>query len=44
MIRATIEGLTEEEEKILIKSLDKLNNFFKEKYNLNKVNKEKNDE
>ncbi|MCR1934919.1 MarR family transcriptional regulator [Clostridium tepidum] len=44
MIRVTIEGLTEEEEKILIKSLDKLNNFFKEKYHLNKVNKEKNNE
>lgn len=29
MIKATIEGLTEEEEEILIRSLEKLNNFFK---------------
>jgi len=34
MVRATIEGLSEDEERVLIKSLDKLNNFFKEKYNL----------
>jgi DNA-binding MarR family transcriptional regulator len=34
MVKATIEGLEEEEEKILIKSLDKLNKFFKEKYDL----------
>lgn len=40
MIKATIEGITKEEEKILISSLDKLNNFFKEKYNL-KDKKEK---
>ncbi|WP_251860601.1 MarR family transcriptional regulator [Clostridium sp. Marseille-Q2269] len=40
MIRATIEGLTKEEETVLIKSLDKLNNFFKEKYALKKyINK-----
>lgn len=32
MIKATIEGLTEEEETILINSLEKLNDFFK-KYN-----------
>ncbi|HGG0418601.1 MarR family transcriptional regulator [Clostridium botulinum] len=44
MIKATIDGLTEEEERVLIKSLDKLNKFFKEKYSLNKVNKEKNNE
>ncbi|WP_415803803.1 MarR family winged helix-turn-helix transcriptional regulator, partial [Hathewaya histolytica] len=34
MIKATIEGLTEEEEKVLINSLEKLNNFFRENYNL----------
>ena len=44
MIKATIDGLTEEEERVLIKSLDKLNKFFKEKDSLNKVNKEKNNE
>jgi DNA-binding MarR family transcriptional regulator len=32
MIKATIDGLTEEEENILIKSLDKLNTFFKHNY------------
>lgn len=36
MVKATIEGLTEQEEDILIKSLDKLNNFFKEKYHLHR--------
>lgn len=40
MIKATIEGITKEEERILISSLGKLNNFFKEKYNL-KDKKEK---
>lgn len=34
MVRATIDGLNEEEEHILIKSLEKLNTFFKEKYEL----------
>lgn len=34
MVKATIEGLTEEEEGILVKSLGKLNEFFKSKYNL----------
>jgi len=34
MVKATIEGLTEEEEKILVKSLGKVNEFFKSKYNL----------
>ena len=34
MVKATIEGLTEEEEGILVKSLEKLNEFFKSKYNL----------
>ncbi|GAA0069511.1 MarR family transcriptional regulator [Clostridium sardiniense] len=32
MINATIEGLSEEEEKILISSLDRLNEFFKVNY------------
>lgn len=36
MVKATIDGLTKEEEGILIKSLDKLNNFFKEKYHLHR--------
>lgn len=39
MIKATIEGLNEDEEKILVSSLEKLNLFFKEKYHLE--NKEK---
>ncbi|MBU3190110.1 MarR family transcriptional regulator [Clostridium bowmanii] len=34
MVLATIDGLNDEEEEILIKSLEKLNNFFKEKYKL----------
>lgn len=34
MINNAIEGLSFEEEKILIASLDKLNDFFKEKYKL----------
>lgn len=34
MVKATIEGLTEEEEEVLVKSLGKLNEFFKSKYNL----------
>ena len=34
MIKATVEGLTEEEEKVLISSLEKLNEFFKEKNKL----------
>lgn len=34
MVKATIDGLNDEEEEILIKSLEKLNNFFKEKYKL----------
>ncbi|RXM57626.1 MarR family winged helix-turn-helix transcriptional regulator [Clostridium tetani] len=36
MIKETISGLTDEEEEILIASLEKLNNFFKEKYHLEK--------
>lgn len=34
MIKATINGLSEEENDILVKSLAQLNDFFKEKYNL----------
>ncbi|SEF95165.1 DNA-binding transcriptional regulator, MarR family [Caloramator fervidus] len=34
MIRSIIEGLSEEEEKILINSLEKLKEFFRKKYNL----------
>ncbi len=34
MVHATIDGLNEEEEEILIKSLEKLNDFFKDKYRL----------
>lgn len=34
MIKDTIEGLTEDEEHVLIASLEKLNTFFKEKYKL----------
>lgn len=34
MVHATIDGLNEAEEEVLIKSLEKLNNFFKEKYKL----------
>lgn len=34
MVKATIEGLTKEEEETLVKSLENLNSFFREKYNL----------
>jgi len=34
MVHATIDGLSEDEEEVLIKSLEKLNIFFKEKYRL----------
>ena len=34
MIKATIEGLTDHEEDVLVSSLEKLNVFFKDKYNL----------
>ena len=45
MINATIESLTEEEERVLVKSLEKLNIFLKSKYNLKSKSKkgEKND-
>ena len=39
MIQATVDGLNENEEAVLISSLEKLNEFFKLKYNLS--NKEK---
>ncbi|NMM62096.1 winged helix-turn-helix transcriptional regulator [Clostridium sp. P21] len=44
MVKQAIEGLNEEEEEILIKSLEKLNVFFKNKYNLKTSYKEKIDE
>ncbi|MBU3091095.1 MarR family transcriptional regulator [Clostridium sp. CM028] len=34
MVHATIDGLNAEEEDVLIKSLEKLNDFFKKKYRL----------
>ncbi|MBZ9689674.1 MarR family transcriptional regulator [Clostridium estertheticum] len=34
MVHSTIDGLNNDEEEVLIKSLEKLNNFFKEKYKL----------
>lgn len=34
MIKETIDGLTQDEESSLVKALDKLNNFLKDKYNL----------
>ncbi|MBU3158936.1 MarR family transcriptional regulator [Clostridium frigoris] len=34
MVHATIDGLNEEEEEVLIKSLEKLNDFFKNNYRL----------
>ena len=40
MVKSTIDGLTDMEEKIIIKSLDKLNNFFKYKYELKSNKKE----
>ncbi|GAA0745517.1 MarR family winged helix-turn-helix transcriptional regulator [Clostridium oceanicum] len=43
MVKATIEGLTEEETKVLIRSLDKLNSFFKQKYHLKNVMKKEKD-
>lgn len=39
-----MKGFTEEDEKILIKSLEKLNKFFKSKYNLKIRLKENNNE
>jgi DNA-binding MarR family transcriptional regulator len=34
MVHATIDGLNAQEEEVLIKSLEKLNEFFKEKYRI----------
>jgi DNA-binding MarR family transcriptional regulator len=39
MIRETVKGLTPEEEEVLIRSLEQLNNFFKSKYALSKEEK-----
>lgn len=39
MIRTTIDGLSEDEERILISSLEKLNVFFKEKFTYGKQEK-----
>jgi DNA-binding MarR family transcriptional regulator len=39
MVRETINGLSEQEEEVLVGSLEKLNNFFKSKYNLNSEEK-----
>lgn len=36
MINETIKGLADEEEEVLIRSLEKVNSFFKSKYNLKK--------
>jgi DNA-binding MarR family transcriptional regulator len=44
MIRATIDGLDDDEERILVKSLEKLNHFFKYKYDLKNNLKEKKNE
>lgn len=43
MIKETIQGLTPEEEQILIKSLDKLNTYFKCKYKLGVKKENKNE-
>lgn len=40
MVRETIDGITAEDEEILVKALEKLNSFFKEKYNLSSKKKE----
>nr|WP_246582904.1 MarR family transcriptional regulator [Clostridium mobile] len=40
MVKETISGLSEEEEKVLVSSLEKLNKFFKSKYNLEVEKKE----
>ncbi len=44
MIKASIEELTGEEERILVIALNKINSFFISKYNLNTNLKEKNNE
>jgi DNA-binding MarR family transcriptional regulator len=40
MIKSTIQGLSEQEEQVLVGSLEKLNTFFKSKYNLSERNKD----
>ncbi len=40
MVKESAEGLSQEEEGILIKALEKVNNFFREKYDLNEGSKE----
>lgn len=40
MVRETVQGLTEEEENVLVSSLEKLNNFFKSKYHLKECKKD----
>jgi DNA-binding MarR family transcriptional regulator len=40
MIKATIQDLSEQEEQVLVGSLEKLNIFFKSKYNLSERNKD----
>lgn len=39
MVKSTIEGLNPAEEKVLVYSLEKLNNFFKEKYEINDIDR-----
>lgn len=41
MVKATIKGLSEEEEKLLACALGKLNEFFRYEYNINNNKKEK---
>lgn len=40
MVKESVEGLSKEEEGILIKALEKVNTFFREKYDLNEGSKE----
>lgn len=40
MVKETVEGLSEEQEEVLVESLEKLNNFFKAKYHLTSDKKE----
>ncbi|WP_315117108.1 transcriptional regulator, SarA/Rot family [uncultured Clostridium sp.] len=40
MVKETISGLSKEEEEVLVSSLEKLNKFFKSKYNLEVEKKE----
>lgn len=36
MVKSTIEGLNEDEEQVLVSALEKLNEFFRSKYNIKK--------